>query len=318
LSTNSGEFVDFDLTFKDLDVQVDEDPNMVIHHTIKTKTRKDNHFIKINGIEYDVRILNKDTDNELINLGKTYSHVDSFFSTHSSADRSFLLKIPINKFSKITESRLINGKFLFKIECIMDYEIYFYSEGYYYLIQVKQSPPTFMHSPEIDFRIRPTDDQISSIIRKNKYTNVLRTDLALFDKPINNQFLSLAVNDLKQAATGYIEGDFNTVIINVRNALRNDLTEILVVSPSEKKNVLKTAIKAACLSNISANNKDDYKEILKYVGNILASLLNINNIYAHKNQNSITTRPLHADLELLYFCASLLTKYLTYLANNKI
>jgi hypothetical protein len=44
--------VDFELTYKDLDVQVDEDPNMVIHHTIKTKTGIDNHHIKINGIEY--------------------------------------------------------------------------------------------------------------------------------------------------------------------------------------------------------------------------------------------------------------------------
>lgn len=225
LSTNSVEFVDFDLTFKDLNVQADEDPNMVIYHKIKTTTRKDNHFIKINGIEYDVRILDKNTDNELINLGKTYSHVDSFFSTHSSADRSVLLKIPINKFSKIVESRLINGNFLFKIDCIMDYEIYFYSDGYYYLKQVRQSPPTFMHSPEIDYRIRPTDDQISSIIKKNKYTNVLRTDLELLDRPINNKDLSGAVDNLKLAAKGYIEGDFNTVILNVRNALANNLIE---------------------------------------------------------------------------------------------
>jgi hypothetical protein len=172
LSTNSGEFADFYLTFRKLDVQADEDPNIVIHHTIKAKTREDNPFIKINGIEYDVRILNNDTDNELINLGKTYSHVDSFFSTHSPADRSVLLKIPINKFSKIMESRLINGNFLFKIDCMMDYEIYFYSEGCYYLKQVRQSPRTFIHSPEIDYRIRPTDDQISSIIKKNKYTNI--------------------------------------------------------------------------------------------------------------------------------------------------
>ena len=79
LSTNSGEFVDFDLTFKDLAVQAHEDPSMVIHHTIKTKTRKDNHFIKINGIEYDVRILNNDTDNELINLGVVITQIGNNF-----------------------------------------------------------------------------------------------------------------------------------------------------------------------------------------------------------------------------------------------
>jgi hypothetical protein len=64
--------VDFDLTFKDLDVQADEDPNMVIQHTIKTKTRLDNHFIKINGIEYYVEIYeilkSNDADVLLVNL----------------------------------------------------------------------------------------------------------------------------------------------------------------------------------------------------------------------------------------------------------
>jgi hypothetical protein len=305
------------LTYEDLDVQVDEDRNMVIHHKIKTKTGLDNHFIKINGIEYHVEIneilRSNDTENLLINLGKTYSHVHSFLSTHSSANRSLLLKFPINKFSKIIESRLINGKFSFKIDCITYYETYVFSRGYYYLKHVGQSPPTNMHSPQDGFRIKPTDDQISSIIRKNNYTNLLRTDLELLDQPIKNQPLSDAVNTLKLAAKGYIEGDFNTVILNVRNALLNDLTEKV-----DQKNVLKTIIKDACLSKTPTKDKDDYKEILKSVGHILASLLSINNKYAHENQNTIRMRPLHADLELLYFSAALLTKYLTSLNNNKI
>ena len=213
LSTNYGQF-DFDLTYKDLHVQVDEDPNMVIHHTIKTKTRPDNHYIKISGIEYDVeinKIFEKDRSVQLFNLSKTYSHVPSFFSTQNPTDRSILLKFPINKFSKFTESRLINGKFSFKIVCIIDYEIYFYNGTYYYLKQVAQSQPAFMHDRHsLDIRIKPTDDEISSIIRENKYTDVLRTDLGLLDYPINNQPLSRAVNDLKQAAKEYIERDFNT------------------------------------------------------------------------------------------------------------
>jgi hypothetical protein len=116
---------------------------------------------------------------------------------------------------------------------------------------------------------------------------------------------------------GLIEGNFNSVILNTRNALSNSLTEKVDASPTEKKSALKKVIKEACLSNIPAKDKDDYKEILYYVGSILASLLSINHKYAHENQTTITMRPLHADLELLYFSASMFTKYLTTMNNGK-
>ena len=67
LSTNSGLLIDFELTYKDLDVKPDENPNMIINHTIKA-TKPDNHFIKIYGIEYDVEIVDSNTENVLINL----------------------------------------------------------------------------------------------------------------------------------------------------------------------------------------------------------------------------------------------------------
>src|SRR5207248_392784 len=101
------------------------------------------------------------------------------------------------------------------------------------------------------------------------------------------------------------------------NTIANSLTEKVDVSPTEKRNKLKNVIKEACLLNVPAKDKDDYKEILNHVGSILASLLNINHKYAHENQTTITIRPLHADLELLYFSTSVLTKYLTTLNNGK-
>jgi len=49
------------------------------------------------------------------------------------------------------------------------------------------------------YRIQPSDEQISSSIRKNEYTERLRTDLTLLDEPINNEHLAGAVENLKQA-----------------------------------------------------------------------------------------------------------------------
>jgi hypothetical protein len=137
----------------------------------------------------------------------------------------------------------------------------------------------------------------------------------LGDAPINNQSLSSAIENLNLAAEGFIGGNFNTVILITRNTIANSLTE--KDASSTKKNVLKKDIKEACLPNIASKDKKDYKEILNQIGSILVSLLRINHKYAHENQSTITMRPLHADLELLYFSASVLTKYLTTLNNGK-
>ncbi len=61
---------------------------------------------------------------------------------------------------------------------------------------------------------------------------------------------------------------------------------------------------------VSAKDRKDYKEILNYVGDVASSLLSINHKYAHKNQNTIRMKPLHPDLELLYFSTSVITKTL--------
>jgi hypothetical protein len=312
--------IDFDVTYKDSDVKPDENPNMIINHTIKV-TNQDNHFIKIYGIEYDVEILETNAETVLINLGKTYSPRVSFFSTNDSTDRSVLLKFPINEFTKIVDHKLRNGygKLLFKIGCEMHYEVYYRHDGkrFYYLKKALEiSPSKFMHDHH-PYRVQLSDEQISSLIRKNKYTERLRTDLTLLDEPINNEHLAGAIENLKQAARGYNEGNFSSVILNIRNALANDLTE-KVGANAKKKNALKNGIKEKCLMNIPEKDKGDYKEILNYIGKILASLLSINHKYAHENQSTIRMRPLHADLELLYFSVSLLTKYLTTLNNTKV
>jgi hypothetical protein len=124
-STNSEQPIEFDFNYKDLDVQQDEIANMIIKHTLATKANQDNLFIKINGIEYDVQIneilKSSDNENPIVDLGNTYSRFVSFFSTKSFADRSVLIKFSTDKFIKFVNSKLINGKFLFKISCVIDY-----------------------------------------------------------------------------------------------------------------------------------------------------------------------------------------------------
>ncbi|MGA9845534.1 MAG: hypothetical protein WBQ25_24815 [Nitrososphaeraceae archaeon] len=322
-SQGSAQPTDFVLNYKNLDVQEYESPNMIIYHTIEIKQNHDNLFLKINGIEYDVEIReiikSNQNENPIINLYKTYSHGISFFSSKKSAERSVLIKFPANEFTKLVSSKLINGKFTFNIVCQIDYEIYHLVNGYYYLKHVSRSALTYIQSLGNEYRIEPSDDQISLVINKNKYTSKLGMNLSLLDEPLNNQALSSAVNNLKLAAQGFIEGDFNTVIVNTRNALANSLTEIAKTNSSSSRNrALKNEIKEACLKNIPTKDMTDYNDILKYVGNIASSLLSINHKYAHENQNTIKMRPLHADLELLYFSTSLLTKYLTRLNNGKL
>jgi hypothetical protein len=91
------------------------------------------------------------------------------------------------------------------------------------LKDVRRSPQTLVHSSEHKFRVQPTDDEISLIISKNKYTRKLGTEQSLLDKPKNNQQLTSAVENLKLAARGFIEGNFSSIILNTRNALINSL-----------------------------------------------------------------------------------------------
>jgi hypothetical protein len=313
--------IEFDLSYKGLDVRVDETPNIIINHSIATNIEQEDLFIKINGIKYIFEIYEilKSNGNEslLIDLGNTYSHFISFFQGNRSTNRSVLMKLTTNNLAKLVNSGLIDNKLLFKIAGKIDYEVYSYHHGSYCLKDIKRSPYTYIHDLEREHRVNPSEEQVSLVIEKNKYTSKLRTEFPLGDEPINNQSLSSAIENLKLAAQGLIEGNFNSVIFNTRNALSNSLIEKVNASPTEKKSALKKDIKEACLLNIPAKDKDDYKEILNHVGSILASLLSINHKYAHENQNTITMRPLHADLELLYFSASVLTKYLTTLNNGK-
>ena len=300
-----------------------ESLDLVIYHTIETNQKCDDLFLKINGIEYNIEIMeiikSNQNENSIINLDKTYSHRISFFSSSESAERAVLIKFPDNKFTKLVNSNLINGKFRFKILCQIDYEIYHLVNGYYYLKHVSRSALTFIQSLGNKYRIEPSDDQISLIINKNKYATKLGMNLSLLDEPQNNQSLGDAIDNLKLAAQGFIEGDFNTVILNTRNALANSLTEMIKInSSSNRERVLKNKIKEACLLNIPTKDITDYKDILKHVGDVASSLLRINHKYAHENEDTIKKRPLYADLEMLYFSTSLITNYLTRLNNGKL
>jgi hypothetical protein len=316
-SQDSARPIEFVLNFENLDVQKQGSPNMIIYHTVAILQKQDNVFIKINGIEYDIEISEIIESNQLesaiINLDKIYSHRISFFPSTKSAKRSILIKFPVNEFTKFVNSKLINGKFKFNISCQLDYEIYTYHNGYYFLRHVDKSAHSVIKSSGNPYRIEPSDDQISLIINKNRYTTELKINLSLLDEPISNQSLSSATESLRLAAQGFIKGDFNTVTVNTRNALENSLTEM-----NGKERELKSEIKEKCLSNIPANDIKDYKDILKHVGDIARSLLRINHKYVHENQNTIKMRPLHADLELLYFSTSLITKYLARLNNGKL
>lgn len=320
-STNSEQPIEFDLNYSGLDVRQGETPNMIIKHTIATKVKRDNLFIKINGIEYEVEVneilRNNNSENRVVDLGSTYSHFVSFFSSKISTDRSVLIKFPVNKLTKFVKSRLINGKFWFKISCIINYEIYFHQNGHYLLKGIdKRSTPIFINS-SVKYRVEPSDDQISTIIEQNKYTSKLMIELPLLEDPSNNQILGSAVENVKLAAKGFIDGNFSSIILNTRNAIENDLTELDSPNSPEKKRILKNEIKESCVSNIPTKDKDDYKEILNNIGSMTAALLRVINKYAHEKQTTIRMRPLHADLELLYYSASLITKYLTTLNNTK-
>jgi hypothetical protein len=123
-----------------------------------------------------------------------------------------------------------------------------------------------------------------------------------------------ALKNLQVAAEGYKEGNYEKILINSRNAIYNDLTELRSQSSSKKERVLKTAIAAACMAKCPANDKKIYEDVLKEMGKVLASLVRILSKFIHLDQVKIIRVPFGNDLEVIFFSLSLTVRYLTKLS----
>jgi hypothetical protein len=116
--------------------------------------------------------------------------------------------------------------------------------------------------------------------------------------------LAQAMKNLRLAAEGFKEGNYYQILINTRNAVFNHLTEKIQGSNSQAR-ILKPNIVNLCLSKCPEYDMKIYKEILKEIGAVTVSLVNILSQFIHKDQDNIIKIPLENDLEVIYYSISL-------------
>jgi hypothetical protein len=125
-----------------------------------------------------------------------------------------------------------------------------------------------METPVDNNRVLLTDVQVSVLLSENRYTERIILELPLQEEPLNND-LAKTLKSLKLTIEGFEEGNYEKDLINARNAVYNDLTELRQVS-KKKERVLKMSIITACLSKCPASDKKICEEVLKEMSKVVA------------------------------------------------
>jgi hypothetical protein len=291
--------------------------NIIINHSINLPNRiPQDTFIKIDGIEYDVdfrEVLKENgTDKRIFKVYGSYSPTTSFFEWTDSVDRSIVIRIREGDFYKLQHSRMVKNSIYLRVTCKIDYEQYLYNNERYLLQKCQRHPDIYMHRLGETDRITLTQTEIAKIVVENNLVERILLELPLKEESPNND-LNQAIKSLRIAAEGFKEGNYETILINTRNAVYNDLTE-LKTKGSRKERVLKSTILDSCMMRCPESDRKIYAEVLKEVSKIAASLVSILSKFIHKDQQKIIKIPLENDLEAIYFSLSLIVRYLTRLS----
>jgi hypothetical protein len=305
----------FRLTFEGVEVQQDDFLNFVINHKLDwSHNIEEETYFKIDGIEYDVHFKEvlKENGNtqKLFTVRGSYSSVMSFFKRTDFAHRAILIRLRKTDFEELIRSRTVKNKIFLQITCKIDYEQIQLSNGTYYLQKCERYADTFMKTQNNDSDILLSDNQVSLILSGNRFTERIILELPL-EKSSSNSDLASAIENLHLASQGYTEGNYEKVLINTRNAIYNDLTELMTKGSKNQERILKESIRIACLDKCPDSDKRIYDDVLKETGKIAASLARILSKFIHKDQDIVIKAPFWNDLELIHFSLSLVIRYLS-------
>ena len=315
-----------DFKYNNIEINNFRQPNIVIDHTISIKLDQDDNslYVKINEIDYRLdiyeRLIENSQDMRLIKLDDVKIYEPSFLTFDSISrkyvtNRSTLFEIPSQDFSKIINSKMKGNKIVLSVECTIKCEIYKSQNGYFLLKTIGLFDNKFMYRDQNTNRITLTDEEISILIKGNRYTEIIKLNISLEKEFAINDSLRNAIEQLKSASKGFEDGNYYTVLVNSRNAIFNYLTEY---NTNRKRRVIKQEIKDIYLSNTPEKLTKFYEDIFHEIERMTSSISGLLSKFIHTDSDKVIQRPLIADLELIYFSICLLIRYLTKLTNSKI
>lgn len=227
-----------------------------------------------------------------------------------------MFEIPPYDFNKIINIKMKGNKVVLKLECSLKCEIYQYYNSYYYLKNIRLFDRKFMHQDQTINRIILSEQEISQLIKDNKYKEIFKTNIRLDTQSASNNLLKNAINQLELASKGFEEGNYHKILVSSRNAIFNHLTEIDSSNSKQPKRIIKKEIKELYLSNAPEDLVNFYEDVLYNVERMLVSISGLLSKFIHTDIDKIKQISRIEDLELIYFSTCLLTKYLTNLTNS--
>ena len=124
--------------------------------------------------------------------------------------------------------------------------------------------------------------------------------------------LAKAVEDLKLGENELRRGNYNRVILTLRNIVLNHL---LIVENEENVRDLNDKLKATIIENVPQNLKNEYKEALSGIEKILRSLMkNHINKFVHQDTGKFINHSPKGDAEYLFLNITSIVRYLTKLS----
>lgn len=315
----------FDLSFDRLDFENLRKPNIQIFYKITCNNGKefrDNDFIKINNITFTTTItfLTKEYSTiEQLTLSDEYLH-ESYFSQliNMNIDANITIHFSREILDKIIYRNFNENKIELKIKVGMEFEFLQKNGNYYNLTNPYSSLSPYIHDSQREYGILLSEDLVTEIVAKNHGTEIISISIPIpMQEKCRIASLQNALVNLQLACEAYSKGNKGDFIINIRNTILNNLTELTNNSPGKskgnsptKKRILKQDIIEECLKQIPTSDLGSYKNILTNVSNIIRDLLKNINTFVHEDTGKIIKWPYPADMELIYFTTCLIIRYL--------
>ncbi|MFZ0515281.1 MAG: hypothetical protein WAM14_27035 [Candidatus Nitrosopolaris sp.] len=296
-------------------------PHLKIHLRLKSKNSSNDIINEISEINYDVRLFSLDTtnfvDKQEMYLGSFRSPKPLSIRQGSQTNIFFYLTFHAMAIEKILDLIMKKQVVALQISSDIFYHVYTLEDRVLHLqapvqnllVNVESNGP---RSKFIEFS-REDLDKFLGIVH---YTEKLTIELPLFnDISTANHDIKAAINSLNAAAHEFKRGNYHGVLLNIRNAIINHLTEVETTN-DRKTRLVKRDLKRQYIDLAPTNVTNIYQEIFSKFERELLAVLDIVHKFVHEDDTRLKLIPMIEDLELTYFSTALLIRYRTHRLRN--
>lgn len=317
----------FDLVFKECRVDSVNRPNIWVFFEIRctnSQEFKSNEYVKLGPIKYE-GVLNFLNENLGIistdDIVTQYSHTYQMPALDGKLiQSSIVLKFSNEILNDVLTHHICGHKIEMKIKATIEYELLEKTNINFILKFPIGTHPSYIHDNVRSGGVLLNSDIISDIIRSNGASVTIPISIPIPILEESNSSLSRALSHLQTVTASYTGGKIGEFLINIRNVVLNDLTELSPDpnNPGRDLRLLNKEIIDQCISRIPVEGRKDYEKIIANVGKMTTDLLRNIHIFVHENTTEILRWPYAGDLEIMYFSVCLIIRYLHRITSDEL